>query len=300
MFPPRRNLPRRKRSRDRPVTDSNRSCRRPARALPGRGGAAHGRRRRPAVPGRCRHHVTGEFYERLPRARRSTAALPPGRGGHRVRCWRRRRDRDPALSNGSNTSATVNAASVAAGSEPGAGGDRRTRERRPFAVACCVWAAGEALAAGGATSPTPLTSPAACGGSRCGGTCPNRRGVSTSPRRGGRPDRRTRRAGEGLPVLAPRRQARCKPSAAPTTSRPAVDATITTHLLAEAAGRLLPQRVGVGDAALTPDLAGEHARPPRRPARGGRELVRYDIGPARSAPIPALALWGRASSRSRP
>jgi DegV family protein with EDD domain len=169
---------------------------------------------------------------------------------------------------GSNTSATVNAVKFAAGSSP-VPVEVVDTGTASFAVACCVWAAGEVLNAGGDLAH------AADVARRVGGRVGNVFvvGALDLARRGGRlADDATE--GEGLPVLA---LAEGKMSAVGHAhdAESAVDA-MTDYFVDAAAGA--SQRVGVGDA-LTPVLADEYAQ--RLAARPEvAELVRYEIGPS--------------------
>jgi DegV family protein with EDD domain len=169
---------------------------------------------------------------------------------------------------GSNTSATVNAVSVAAGSSrvPVEIVDTGTAS---FAVACCVWAAGEALAAGGDL--THAADVARRVADQVGNVFIV--GALDLARRGGRLALEAT-AGEGLPVLA-LADGQMQAVSRVHDVESAVDA-MTDYFVAVAAGT--PQRVGVGDA-VTPDLAGEYAaRLADRPEVA--ELVRYEIGPS--------------------
>jgi DegV family protein with EDD domain len=168
---------------------------------------------------------------------------------------------------GSNTSATVNAVTVAARSSPVLVEIVDTGTAS-FAVACCVWAAGEALAAGADTSY------AADVARRVASDLGNVFivGALDLARRGGRLAAGAAE-GEGLPVLA-LADGQMQPVGRAHDVESAV-AAMTDYFVEVAAGA--PQRVGVGDA-LTPELAKEYAgRLAERPEVA--ELVRYEIGP---------------------
>ena len=214
--------------------------------------------------------TTGEFYERLAAgASVSTAAPSPGAvliayeqlaaaGATEIL----------SVHIGSNTSATVNAVSVAAGSSP-VPVEIVDTGTASFAVACCVWAAGEALTAGG-----DLTH-AADVARRVADEVGNVFivGALDLARRGGRLAADAT-VGEGLPVLA-LADGQMQSVGRVHDVESAVDA-MTDYLVEVADGA--PQRVGVGDA-LTPELAGEYAgRLAARPEVA--ELVRYEIGPS--------------------
>jgi fatty acid kinase fatty acid binding subunit len=168
---------------------------------------------------------------------------------------------------GSNTSATINAVTVAAGSAP-VPVEIVDTGTASFAVACCVWAAGEVLAAGGDVAR------AADVARRVADRVANVFivGALDLARRGGRLAADAAE-GEGLPVLA-FAGGQMKPVEHVHDVESAVDAM--TDYFVEAAGGV-PQRVGVGDA-LTPAVAEEYAaRLAARPEVA--ELVRYEIGP---------------------
>ena len=167
---------------------------------------------------------------------------------------------------GSNTSATVNAVTVAAGSSPV---PVEIVDTASFAVACCVWAAGEVLAAGGDL--THAADVARRVADQVGNVFIV--GALDLAGSGGRlaPEAT---AGEGLPVLA-LAEGQMQAVGRVHDVESAVEA-MTDYFVEVAAGT--PQRVGVGDA-LTPDLAGEYAaRLADRPEVA--ELVRYEIGPS--------------------
>jgi fatty acid kinase fatty acid binding subunit len=214
--------------------------------------------------------TAAEFYERLEAgASVSTAAPSPGAvltayeklaaaGATEIL----------SIHIGSNMSATVNAVSVAAGSSP-VRVEIVDTGTASFAVACCVWAAGDVLAAGGGL--TNAADVARRVADQVGNVFIV--GALDLARRGGRlaPEAT---AGEGLPVLA-LAEGQMQAVGRVHDVESAVDA-MTDYFVAVAAGT--PQRVGVGDA-VTPDLAGEYAaRLADRPEVV--ELVRYEIGPS--------------------
>ncbi len=173
-----------------------------------------------------------------------------------------------AIHIGSNTSATVNAVNVAADASP-VPVEIVDTGTASFAVACCVWAAGEVLNAGGDLTHAADVARQVAG--RVGNVFVV--GALDLARRGGRLAADATE-GEGLPVLA---LAAGQMSAVGHVHdvESAVDA-MTAYLVEVAAGA--PQRVGVGDA-LTPELADEYAQ--RLAARPEvAELVRYEIGPS--------------------
>lgn len=169
---------------------------------------------------------------------------------------------------GSNTSATVNAVTVAAGSSP-VPVEVVDTGTASFAVACCVWAAGEALAAGADLAYAADVAHRAA--DELGNVFIV--GALDLARRGGRLAAGAA-DGEGLPVLA-LAGGQMQPVGRAHDVESAVDA-MTDYFVDLAAG--VPQRVGVGDA-LTPELAAEYAaRLADRPEVA--ELVRYEIGPS--------------------
>jgi DegV family protein with EDD domain len=215
--------------------------------------------------------TTAEFYERLQRgAEVSTAAPSPGEvlavyeqvasaGATEIL----------SIHIGSNTSATINSVNVAAGgsSVPVEIVDTGTAS---FAVACCVWAAGEVLNGGGDREH------AAAAARRVADNVGNVFivGALDLALRGGRLAAGAAEAeGEGLPVLA-LAGGQMQVVGHVHDSKAAVDAM--TEYLVEAAGGA-PQRVGVGEA-VAPELASAYAdRLAGRPEVA--ELVRYEIGP---------------------
>ena len=213
--------------------------------------------------------TAAEFYERLGAgASVSTAAPSPGAV---LTTYERLAEAGAteilSIHIGSNTSATVNVVHVAAGSSPVPVQIVDTGTAS-FAVACCVWAAGEVLAAGGDLARAAATA------RRVAGRGDNVFivGALDLARRGGRLAADAA-AGEGLPVLA-LADGRMQAVGHVNDVESAVDA-MTDYLVAAADG--VPQRVGVGDA-LTPELAEDYAgRLADRPEVA--ELVRYEIGP---------------------
>jgi DegV family protein with EDD domain len=169
---------------------------------------------------------------------------------------------------GSNTSATVNAVQLASRSSP-VTVEIVDTGTASFAVGCCVWAAGEALAAG--TDLAHAAAVARAVARRLGNVFIV--GALDLARRGGRLAE-TAAKGEGLPVLA-LSEGQMQAVGRVHDGEAAVDA-MTEYFVASAAGKL--QRVGVGDA-LTPALAADlEARLRARPETV--ELVRYEIGPS--------------------
>jgi len=214
--------------------------------------------------------TTAEFYERLTAgASVSTAAPSPG---DVLTAYERQAAAGAthilSIHIGSNTSATVNAVTVAAGSSP-VPVEIVDTGTASFAVACCVWAAGEALAAGADVAY------AADVARRVADQLGNVFivGALDLARRGGRLAAGAIE-GDGLPVLA-LTGGQMQPVGRAHDVESAVDA-MTDYFVEVAAG--VPQRVGVGDA-LTPELAAEYAaRLADRPEVS--ELVRYEIGPS--------------------
>ena len=214
--------------------------------------------------------TTGDFYARLAAgAEVSTAAPSPGEvlaayedavtaGATEIL----------SIHIGSNTSATVNAVKVAAGSSP-VPVEIVDTGTASFAVACCVWAAGEVLNAGGDLTHAADVAREVAG--RVGNVFVV--GALDLARRGGRLAADATE-GDWVPVLA---LADGQMSAVGHVHdvESAVDA-MTDYFIEVAAGA--PQRVGVGDA-LTPGLADEYAaRLAARPEVA--ELVRYEVGPS--------------------
>jgi DegV family protein with EDD domain len=214
--------------------------------------------------------TTPEFYERLAGgAEVSTAAPSPGEV---LEVYEQTASAGAteilSIHIGSNTSATINAVKVAAGSSP-VPVEIVDTGTASFAVACCVWAAGEVLNAGG-----DLTH-AADVARRVAGRVGNVFivGALDLARRGGRLAADATEV-KGLPVLA-LAEGQMKAVGHVHDVESAVDA-MTEYFVETAAGE--PQRAGVGDA-LTSELAGEYAdRLVARPEVV--ELVRYEIGPS--------------------
>jgi DegV family protein with EDD domain len=169
---------------------------------------------------------------------------------------------------GSNTSATVNAVKLAVGASP-VPVEVVDTGTASFAVACCVWAAGEALAAGGAIVA------AADRAREVASTVGNVFivGALDLARRGGRLAADAQQ-GEGLPVLA-LADGQMHAIAQVHDGEGAVDA-MTEYVRETAGGR--PQRVGVGDA-VAADLAQAYETRLRELPEV-TELVRYEIGPS--------------------
>jgi len=214
--------------------------------------------------------TAAEFYERLAAgASVSTAAPSPGAVlGVYEELASSGATEVLSVHIGSNTSATVNAVKVAADSSP-VPVEIVDTGTASFAVACCVWAAGEVLAAGGDLVHAADVARRVAGEVRnvfiIGALDLARLGGRLAPEAGD---------GEGLPVLA-LADGQMQPVGHVHDVESAVDAM--TEYFVEAAGGV-PQRVGVGDA-LTPDLAGEYAaRLAVKPEVA--ELVRYEIGPS--------------------
>jgi DegV family protein with EDD domain len=214
--------------------------------------------------------TTAEFYERLAAgASVSTAAPSPGAV---LAVYEQQAEAGAteilSVHVGSNISATVNAVSVAARSSP-VPVEVVDTGTASFAVACCVWAAGDALAAG--ADVTDAAAVARRVADELGNVFIV--GALDLARRGGRLAAGAT-DGEGLPVLA-LANGQMQPVGRAHDVESAVD-VMTDYFVETAAG--VPQRVGVGDA-LTPDLAAEYAaRLAARPEVA--ELVRYEIGPS--------------------
>jgi DegV family protein with EDD domain len=211
-----------------------------------------------------------EFYDRLTAgAKVSTAAPAPGSF---VAAYERAADSgaDAVLSIhiGSNTSATLNSATIAAGMSPIPVTHVDTGTAS-FAVGCCVWAAGEVVARGGSLEDARDAAErvsrsignvfiiGALGLARAGGRLASDAQV-----------------GDGAPVLA-LEGGQMRPLARVASDEEAVEA-MASYVEARADGRA--QRIGVGDA-RTEDLAlALIARLERGRCVG--ELVRYAIGPS--------------------
>jgi DegV family protein with EDD domain len=213
--------------------------------------------------------TSAEFYERLAAgATVSTAAPSPGAV---LEVYERQAAAGAteilSVHVGSNTSGTVNAVAVAAGSSP-VPVEVVDTGTASFAVACCAWAAGEALEKGADLAD------AAGAARRVAGELGNVFivGALDLARRGGRLAAGAAE-GDGLPVLA-LTDGRMEAVGRVRDVETAVDA-MTDYFVQVAGG--IPQRVGVGDA-LTPGLAAAYAaRLADRPEV--TELVRYEIGP---------------------
>lgn len=214
--------------------------------------------------------TTAEFYQRLAGgADVSTAAPPPGEA---LAVYEQAASAGASeilsIHIGSNTSATINAVKVAADSSP-VPVEIVDTGTASFAVACCVWAAGEVLNAGGDLTHSAEVARRVAG--QVGNVFIVR--ALDLARRGGRLAADATED-EGLPVLA-LAEGQMKAVGHVHDAESAIDAM--TDYLVEAAGGT-PQRVGVGDA-VTPELAGAYAdRLALRPEVA--ELVRYEIGPS--------------------
>ncbi|MGH9013565.1 MAG: DegV family protein [Acidimicrobiia bacterium] len=169
---------------------------------------------------------------------------------------------------GSNTSATVNAVKLAVGASP-VPVEVVDTGTASFAVACCVWAAGEVLAAG--ADLVRAADEARNVADEVGNVFIV--GALDLARRGGRLAEDAVEGG-GLPVLA-LAGGQMKPVAQVHDADAAVEA-MTDYVRATAAGR--PQRVGVGDA-VAPELARAYEDRLREVPEVA-ELVRYEIGPS--------------------
>ena len=169
---------------------------------------------------------------------------------------------------GSNTSATVNAVKLAVGASP-VPVEVVDTGTASFAVACCVWAAGEVLAAG--ADLVRAADEARTVADEVGNVFIV--GALDLARRGGRLAEDAVEGG-GLPVLA-LAGGQMKPVAQVHDADAAVEA-MTDYVRATAAGR--PQRVGVGDA-VAPELARAYEDRLRELPEVA-ELVRYEIGPS--------------------
>jgi DegV family protein with EDD domain len=169
---------------------------------------------------------------------------------------------------GSNTSATVNAVKLAVGASP-VPVEVVDTGTASFAVACCVWAAGEVLAAG--ADLVRAADEARTVADEVGNVFIV--GALDLARRGGRLAEDAVEGG-GLPVLA-LAAGQMKPVAQVHDADAAVEA-MTDYVRATADGR--PQRVGVGDA-VAPELARAYEDRLRELPEVA-ELVRYEIGPS--------------------
>jgi DegV family protein with EDD domain len=214
--------------------------------------------------------TTGEFYARLAAgAEVSTAAPSPGDVLHAYEEVAAAGATEIlSIHIGSNTSATVNSVTVAASSSP-LPVEVVDTGTASFAVACCVWAAGEALAAGADLARAAAVARAAAAG--VGNVFVV--GALDLARRGGRLAEQAA-TGDGIPVLA-LAGGSMTPVARVHDIESAVDAMVD-YVHAAAAGS--PQRVGVG-AAVAPDL--EAALTDRlQTLAEAVELVHYEIGPS--------------------
>lgn len=213
------------------------------------------------------------FNQRLAEGATVTTAAPSP--GVLLRAYERAaaRGADAVLSIhiGSNTSATVGSARVAAGSSP-IPVEIVDTGTASFPVACCVWAAGTALEAGGTIDDAAAAARAAAGS--VGNVFIV--GALDLARRGGRLTAGAEDGG-GLPVLA-LRDGTMDVIGRAADLEAAVDAMVAEFGRA-AAGQAM--RVGVGDAAAA-DVAEELTR--RLTARPETaELVRYEVGPSVAA-----------------
>ncbi len=219
--------------------------------------------------------TTTDFYERLGRgAEVSTSAPSPG-DVMQVYAAAAAAGATEILSIhiGSNTSATVNAVKLAVGESP-VPVEVVDTGTASFAVACCVWAAGEVLAAGGRLG--PAAEAARSTASEVGNVFIV--GALDLARRGGRlaPDAEDPSPDDepGVPVLA-LADGQIKAVGRAHDAESALDA-MAEYVRAAADGRL--HRVGVGHA-VADDLADElEAR--LDPLDEVAELVRYEIGPS--------------------
>lgn len=214
--------------------------------------------------------TTEEFYTRLATGASVSTATPTPGDVLEVYEEAAEAGADEILSVhiGSEVSAVLGSVKLAAASSPVpvATVDTHTAS---FAVACCVWAAGEALTAGGDL--TTAAEAAHVTAARVGNVFVVR--ALDLARRGGRLDALVA-DGDGLPVLA-LTGGTMQEVARAFDVEDAIDA-MTAYVVDFAAGR--PQRVGVGDA-MAPALAEAFAE--RLRARSEvAELVRYEVGPS--------------------
>jgi DegV family protein with EDD domain len=217
--------------------------------------------------------TTAAFYERLAAgAEVSTAAPSPG---VLLAAYERAAARGASavlsIHIGSNTSATVGSARVAASSSP-IPVEIVDTGTASFPVACCVWAAGSVLEAGGTLDE------AVAAAQEVAAVVGNVFvvGALDLARRGGRLASGAEDGG-GVPVLALRGGTMDVLGRAADIEA-AVDVMVAEFERA-AAGQSM--RVGVGDASA-PDVAGELAR--RLAAHSETaELVRYEVGPSVAA-----------------
>ncbi len=214
--------------------------------------------------------TTDEFYERLAtQPAISTAAAPPGEviavyeaaaaaGATQIL----------SIHTGSDVSATLNSVMVARGMSP-VPVEVVDTGTASFAVACCVWAAGEALATGAGIEVAAEAARTVAGEVNNVFIV----GAIEFAQRGGRLAAGTA-DDERLPVLA-LTAGRMQAFAQVRDVDAAMDA-MTAELVRLAAG--VPQRVGVGHA-LVPDLAWAFADRLRTRAEVA-DLVFYDVGPS--------------------
>jgi len=214
--------------------------------------------------------TTAEFYERLSAgAEVSTSAPAPGdvmkvyeeagaAGATEIL----------SIHIGSNTSGTVNSVKLAVDASP-VPVDVVDTGTASFAVACCVWAAGEVLERGGKLGSAAAAARAAA--DEVGNVFIV--GGLDLARRGGRLAEGAD-ASEGVPVVA-LTGGQMQSVAQVHDVEAAVDA-MAEYLQTTAAGK--PQRVGVGDAVARELADAFEAR--LRPLPEVAELVRYEIGPS--------------------
>lgn len=214
--------------------------------------------------------ATSEFYERLAQgATVSTAAPAPGEV---LAVYEDAVDAGAteivSVHIGSNTSGTLAAVQIAAEACP-VPVDLVDTGTASFAVACCVWAAGDALGAG--DDAETATEAARITASRVGNVFVV--GALDLARRGGRLDPSVA-GGEGVPVLA-LEQGRMHAVAHAGDEAAAIEAMVS-YVVHRSEG--LPLRVGVGDA-VHPEMAGVFtARLTECPEVS--EIMRYEIGPS--------------------
>ena len=169
---------------------------------------------------------------------------------------------------GSNTSGTVNAVELARGASP-VPVEVVDTGTASFAVACCVWSAGEVLKAGGKLGAAADAARGTAGEVDnvfiVGGLDLARRGGRLAEGAG---------TGEGVPVLA-LAGGQMQSVAQVHDVEAAIDA-MADYVQQQAAGK--PQRVGVGDA-VAPELADEFEANLRTLPEVA-EVVRYEIGPS--------------------
>jgi DegV family protein with EDD domain len=214
--------------------------------------------------------TAGDFYARLAAgATVSTSAPSPG---DFVAVYERAAARGAeeivSVHTGSNISATVGAATIAARTSP-VPVEIVDTGTASFAVACCVWAAGDAIVAGADAATVAEAARTAAG--RVGNVFVM--GGLERARAGGRLGADVSDA-SSTPVLALVDGSIVAISAV-TTATEAIDAMVE-HLAAASGG--VPQRVGVGDA-LAPDMAEALARR-LRGSPGVVEVARYEVGPS--------------------